>query len=61
MSKELDALSGVETPSLKDFWSWVKKSFQPSYQSEIEAYLATSTSHWEVEDRIKRLQRRGMI
>lgn len=61
MHDHLDALSGVETPSLKDFWSWAKKTFQPSYQSEIEAYLATSTSHWEVEDRIKRLQRRGMI
>jgi hypothetical protein len=61
MSDHLDALGGVETPSLKDFWSWVEKVFQPSYQSEIEAYLATSTSHWEVEERIKRLQRRGMI
>ena len=25
MSKELDALSGVETPSLTNFWNWVKK------------------------------------
>jgi hypothetical protein len=61
MSNPLDALGGVETPSLKDFWTWVANVFQPAYHSEIEEYLATSTSHWEVEERIKRLQRRGMI
>jgi hypothetical protein len=61
MSKELDALSGVETPSLTDFWQWVKKTFTPYYRSEIEAYLADSTSHADVENRIKLLQRRGMI
>jgi hypothetical protein len=61
MSKELDALSGVETPSLTDFWNWVKKTFTPSYRNEIEAYLADSTSHADVENRIRTLQRRGMI
>ena len=40
MSDSLDALSGVETPSLTDFWQWVKKTFTPAYRSEIEAYLA---------------------
>ena len=55
MSKELDS------PSLTDFWQWVKKTFTPSYRSEIEAYLADSTSHADVENRIKLLQRRGMI
>ena len=40
MASELDALSGVETPSLTDFWSWVKKTFTLTYQGEIEAYLA---------------------
>ena len=61
MSNKLDALSGVETPSLTDFWHWVKKTFTPHYRSEIEAYLAESTSHADVENRIKLLQRRGMI
>jgi len=61
MSNGLDALSGVETPSLTDFWNWVKKTFTPHYRSEIEAYLAESTSHADVENRIKLLQRRGMI
>ena len=61
MSKELDALSGVETPSLTNFWSWVKKTFTVTYQGEIEAYLAESSSHADLENRIKFLQRRGMI
>ena len=61
MSNGLDALSGVETPSLTDFWSWVKKSFSPYYKSEIEAYLADSVDHADVERRIRLLQQRGMI
>ena len=61
MSNGLDALSGVETPSLNDFWQWVKKTFTPAYRSEIEAYLADSTDHADVERRILTLQRRGMI
>ena len=61
MSDSLDALSGVETPSLKDFWQWVKKTFTPAYRSEIEAYLAESQDHEDVERRILILQRRGMI
>jgi len=61
MSKELDALSGVETPSLTNFWSWVKKTFTVTYQGEIEAYLAESNSHADLENRIRVLQRRGMI
>jgi hypothetical protein len=44
-----------------DFWQWVKNTFTPSYKSEIEAYLADSTCHADVENRIKLLQRRGMI
>ena len=61
MSNGLDALSGVETPSLTDFWNWVKKTFQPSYRTEIEAYLADSVDMVDVERRIKLLQQRGMI
>lgn len=61
MSNSLDALSGVETPSLKDFWNWAKQTFTPAYRSEIEAYLAEAYDHADVERRIKILQRRGMI
>ena len=61
MSNGLDALSGVETPSLTDFWNWVKQSFQPSYRKEIEAYLADAVDAVDVERRIKLLQQRGMI
>jgi len=61
MSNGLDALSGVETPSLTDFWNWVKKSFTPAYRTEIEAYLSDSVDHVDVERRIKLLQQRGMI
>lgn len=61
MSKELEALSGVYTPNLADFWTWVKSTFTPHYRSEIEAYLADATDHADVENRIKILQRRGVI
>lgn len=61
MSNGLDALSGVETPSLSDFWQWVKETFTPAYRNEIEAYLADSVDHADVERRIINLQRRGMI
>ena len=61
MSKELDALSGVETPSLTEFWNWVKKTFTISYQSEVEAYLADSVDYVDYENRVRNLQRRGMI
>jgi hypothetical protein len=46
---------------MKDFWDWVKKTFTADYQKEIEAYLADSVSHYDLEQRIKTLMRRGMI
>jgi hypothetical protein len=61
MHNELEPLAGVDTPALADFWKWVKKTFTFSYKGEIEAYLADSVDHADVENRIKRLQRRGMI
>jgi hypothetical protein len=61
MSKELDALSGIEIPNLTNFWSWVKKTFTLSYQSEVEAYLADSVDYVDYENRVRNLQRRGMI
>jgi len=59
MSKELDALSGVEIPSLTNFWNWVKKTFTPT--SEVEYYLNQSTDYVDYKNRVRNLQRRGMI
>jgi hypothetical protein len=59
--KELEPLGGVDVPSLKDFWKWVKDTFVPSYTSEIEEYLNQSTDHADLEQRINILQRRGML
>ena len=61
MAKELDALSGVETPNLTDFWNWVKKTFTVSYQTEVESYLNQSVDYVDYENRVRNLQRRGMI
>ena len=61
MSKELDALSGIEIPSLADFWKWVKKTFTISYQDEITHYLNQSVDCVDYENRVRNLQRRGMI
>jgi hypothetical protein len=61
MYKELEALEGVSVPTAKSFWDWVLATFTPAYRSEIEAYLADSQDHADVERRIMNLQRRGMI
>lgn len=61
MKNELKALEGVHVPSMADFWSWVKKAFTPSYQSEVEMYLKDSTDHSDLEYRMKTLMRRGML
>jgi hypothetical protein len=46
---------------MKDFWDWVLKTFTVDYQKEIEAYLADSINHCDLEHRIKTLMHRGMI
>jgi hypothetical protein len=61
MHTELEPLAGVDASALKDFWNWVRKTFAPHYRTEIEAYLADSVDHADVENRIRTLQRRGMI
>jgi len=61
MYKELEALEGVSVPTSKSFWDWVLTAFTPSYQKEIEAYLADCRDHVEVEHRMTVLQRRGML
>jgi hypothetical protein len=61
MNKELEALGGVSTPIMSDFWSWVSKAFTPSYQNEIESYLGDSVDHKDLETRTRILMRRGML
>ena len=61
MHKELEALGGVETPSLKEIWDWIKVTFTPSYQDEIHAYLAQSVDHCDLENRMRILTHRGML
>jgi len=61
MYKELEALGGVSAPTMSDFWSWVRKTFTPSYQNEIESYLGDSVDHKDLETRTRILMRRGMI
>ena len=60
MHKELEALGGVETPTV-NFWNWVKRNFTLSYQSEIEAYMSDCVDHADVERKMQILIRRGMI
>jgi hypothetical protein len=61
MNKELEALEGVDAPKLSDFWSWVGRTFTPSYQNEIEGYLSDSVDHKDLETRTRTLVRRGML
>ena len=61
MTKELEALGGVDSPSLSNFWNWVKRTFTITYQDEIESYLANSVDSVDFDNRIRILQRRGMI
>ena len=44
-----------------NFSVWIKDTFTPSYQNEVEAYLADSTDLCDLERRIEILQRRGMV
>ena len=46
---------------LSEFWTWVKRTFTDPYREEINAYLAQSIDHADVERRIRVLMKRGMI
>jgi hypothetical protein len=52
---------GINMHKQTNFWDWVKKSFQPSYQKEIEQYLAEAEDHFDLEHRMQVLTRRGII
>lgn len=47
--------------SMHDVLDWVKDTFTPSYQKEVEAYLADSVDVLDLERRIRILQRRGIV
>jgi hypothetical protein len=51
----------IETPTFKEIMRWIKESFVPSYQQEIETYLAQSTDLADLEQRMCTLARRGML
>ena len=61
MNREIEPFGGVHVPALTDFWSWVRKTFTPSYQNEIEDYLGNSVDHKDLETRTRTLMRRGML
>jgi hypothetical protein len=44
-----------------DFWSWVRKTFTPSYQDEVELYLKDCVDHKDLQTRMDNLMRRGLI
>jgi hypothetical protein len=47
--------------SVHDVLEWVKDTFTPTYRKEVEAYLADSTDVFDLERRIRILQRRGIV
>jgi hypothetical protein len=51
----------TESLTLNQFFSWVKEAFSPSYQSEVETYLAQATDLADLEQRMHTLARRGML
>ena len=58
----LYALGGIQVPSLRtDFWRWMRKTFTPSYQSEIEHYLSDCKDHADLKRKMELLMLRGMI
>ena len=55
-------LSGsVLDMSVNDLFVWIKDTFTPSYRKEVEAYLADSVDVFDLERRIRILQRRGIV
>lgn len=61
MQTALEALGGVETPSIKDFWKWVCETFTPAYRLEIEDNLSQAVDMTDLEYRMKVLKLRGLL
>jgi hypothetical protein len=47
--------------NINKFWLWVKDTFTPDYRKEIEEYLSMSYDNVDLENRIRLIQKRGMI
>ena len=46
----------------RSYWlKWIKDTFTPPYQKEVETYLADSADLCDLERRIQILQRRGIV
>ena len=52
---------GINMHMETEFWEWVKKTFQQSYQKEIEQYLAEADDRFDLEHRMQVLTRRGVL
>ncbi len=52
---------GINMHTYTKFWEWVKQTFQPTYQTEIEQYLAEASDRYDLEYRMQTLMRRGLI
>ncbi len=61
MNNSLEPLGGIDVPKIADFWDWVKVTFTPSYQTEVQQYLSQSADICDLEHRMKTLKVRGML
>ena len=61
MQNPLEPLGGIDVPKIADFWDWVKETFTPSYQNEVQQYLSQSVDLFDLEQRMKVLRVRGML
>jgi len=61
MRDSLEPLGGIDVPKIADFWAWVKETFSPSYQDEVQQYLSQSVDLFDLEHRMKYLKVRGML
>lgn len=46
---------------IRSFMRWLKRTFTPAYQAEVEQYLAQSVDLYDLEQRMLAVQRRGLL
>ena len=59
--KDKNLLESLLEMSIHDILEWVRDTFTTSYRKEVEAYLAESADVFDLERRIRILQRRGIV
>jgi len=47
--------------NIETLWEWVRKTFTPSYQEEIDEYFKHCVDTADIERTMLNLQRRGML